>query len=119
MSHVRPAHHLQTLFLARSIAVYDALMPNQIHGHHDYVGISQSADGVHWSAAQYVSLNASASGCGGTVRTPQGLVAEPQRCKGCYSMLYTGVDNRAEGDGRGSEGYKNECWVLLQNTAEL
>ena len=61
-----------------------------------------------------MSLNASASGCGGTVRTPQGLVAEPHMCKGCYSMLYTGV-----GTADGQKGYKNECWVLLQNAAEL
>jgi hypothetical protein len=71
------------------IAVYDALMPDQIHpaGDKDYVGVTQSADGVHWSPAQYVSLNASKSGCGATVRTPQGLVAEPGLCTGCYSML--------------------------------
>ena len=62
--------------------------------------------------AQYVSLNASASGCGGVVRTPQGLVAEPQMCKGCYSMLYTGIDTS-------EHGYRNECWVLLQNAAEM
>ena len=44
-------------------------MKDQIVGHGDYVGISHSADGVHWSRAEYVSLNASQSGCGGQVRT--------------------------------------------------
>jgi hypothetical protein len=92
------------------VAVYDALMPDQIHGSEDVVGITQSADGVHWSPAQYVHLNATASGCGSPVRTPQGLVAEPSRCTGCYSMLYTGVDKKT--------GYKNVCWVLLRNIAE-
>ena len=95
------------------VAVFDALMPDEIHaeGSKDYVGITQSADGIHWSPAQYLPLNASTSGCGGPVRTPQGLVAEPSKCKGCYSMLYTG--------GRDTTGYRNECWVLLRNTAEL
>lgn len=91
------------------VAVFDALMPDQIHGHKDYVGISQSFDGVHWSPAQYVGLNASASDCGGPVRTPQGLAPEPEKCAGCDSMLYTGV---------GKGGYRNECWVLLRNLAE-
>ena len=100
------------------IAVFDALMPNQIHtkGTKDYVGITQSADGIHWSPAQYLSLNASSSGCGSPTRTPQGLVAEPGRCKGCYSMLYTGYGEPAGSDG---ESFRNECWVLLRNTAEL
>ena len=96
------------------VAVFDALVPDQINatGTKDYVGITQSADGIHWSPAQYVSLNASASGCGSPTRTPQGLVAEPGRCQGCYSMLYTGYSSS---DG----GYRNECWVLLRNKAEL
>jgi hypothetical protein len=92
------------------VAVYDALMPDQIHGSSDVVGLTQSSDGVHWSAAQYVRLNASASGCGSPVRTPQGLVAEPTICRGCYSMLYTGHDKH---------GYANVCWVLLRNRAEI
>eukprot|EP00039_Didymoeca_costata_P017170 m.316305 g.316305 ORF g.316305 m.316305 type:complete len:88 (+) comp16501_c0_seq28:901-1164(+) len=60
------------------------------------------------SCNQYVSLNASYSGCGSPVRTAQGLVPEPEMCAGCYSMLYTGHGN----------GYANECWVLLRNKAE-
>eukprot|EP01079_Euglenida_sp_SAG-EU17-18_P011454 gene11455-2084_t len=43
------------------VAVYDALMPDQIHGHTDVVGITQSPDGWNWSPHQYVSLNASSS----------------------------------------------------------
>ena len=89
-------------------AVYDALMPDQIHDQKDYVGITESADGVHWSVAQYVSLNSTAC-ASGTVRTPQGLVAEPDKCKGCYSMLYT-IDSGA---------FRPVCYVLLRNTAEL
>jgi len=90
------------------VAVYDALMPDQIKGKGDVVGITESADGVHWSPAQYVSLNASACAAG-VVRTPQGLVAEPDKCKGCYSMLYT-ID---------AGSYRPVCHVLLRNTAEL
>lgn len=94
------------------VAVYDALMPDQIKGHLDVVGITESADGVHWSPAQYVSLNATACSKGGasTVRTPQGLVAEPQQCKGCYSMLYTIIS--------ADSGHRPVCYVLLRNTAE-
>ena len=48
------------------IAVYDALMPDQIHGHADAVGITQSKDGVHWSPAQYVpTWSARVLGCEG------------------------------------------------------
>jgi len=82
-------------------AVYDALL------HGGSAGITVSSDGIHWSKAQYVHLNATKSGCG-AVRTPQGLVSEPKRCPGCYSMLYTGSDG----------SYENECWVLLRNKAE-
>ena len=84
--------------------------PDQIHSDKDYVGITESADGVHWSVAQYVSLNKTAcSGGRGTVRTPQGLVAEPGKCKGCYSMLYTML----------AGSFRPVCYVLLRNTAEL
>lgn len=103
------------------VAVYDALMPDQIHGSEDVVGISTSSDGVHFSEAQYVHLNASASGCGHPVRTPQGLVAEPEKCKGCYSMLYTGhgASGEATADAGADGGsYANVCYVLLQNVNE-
>eukprot|EP01043_Picozoa_sp_COSAG02_P054268 COSAG02_NODE_6120_length_3785_cov_2.818231_2_plen_327_part_00 len=93
------------------VAVYDALMPDQIEDHEDVVGISVSADGVHFGPAQYVHLNASASGCGSPVRTPQGLIPEPDKCKGCYSMMYTGHG--------GKPSYANECWVMLRNLAEV
>jgi hypothetical protein len=92
------------------VAVYDALMPDQIKGHEDVVGISVSTDGTHFGPAQYVHLNASASGCGSPVRTPQGLIPEPDKCKGCYSMMYTGHG--------GKPSYANECWVMLRNLAE-
>jgi len=38
------------------VAVYDALMVDQIGTHGEYVGITQSSDGVHWSPAQYVTF---------------------------------------------------------------
>ena len=100
------------------VAVYDALMPDQIGGSNDVVGISTSADGIHFSKAQYVHLNATASGCGKPVRTPQGLVPEPTKCKGCYSMLYTGHGASTTSSDSGSESYKNVCWVLLRNINE-
>ena len=95
------------------VAVFDALMPDQIKGSDDVVGISVSADGVHFGKAQYLRLNATAAGCGSPVRTPQGLVPEPERCAGCYSMLYTGHASSGP-----SKGFANECWVMLRNLAE-
>lgn len=86
----------------RFVAVYDALHRGES------AGFVASDDGVHWSAAQYVPLNASSSGCAG-VRTPMGLVPEPKRCQGCYSMLYTG----------NQDGYENICWALLRNLDEV
>ena len=91
------------------VAVYDALVRDEIHGHEDVVGISVSADGIHFGKAQYVHLNATKSGCGSPVRTPQGLIPEPMKCKGCYSMMYTG---------HGASGFANECWVMLRNLDE-
>lgn len=41
------------------VAVYDALMPDQIHGSDDVVGIALSKDGIHFGHHQYLSLNAS------------------------------------------------------------
>jgi hypothetical protein len=55
------------------------------------------------------------------VRTPQGLVAEPEKCKGCYSMLYTGhgASGEATADAGADGGsYANVCYVLLQNVNE-
>lgn len=101
------------------VAVYDALMKDQIHGADDVVGMSFSADGIHFGKAQYVKLNATTSGCGSPVRTPQGLVPEPEKCKGCYSMLYTGHGPGSYHAGAGSGGYSNICWVMLRNTAEI
>ena len=104
------------------VAVYDALMKAQIMADQDVVGISVSTDGIHFGKAQYVHLNATASGCGKPVRTPQGLVPEPEKCKGCYSLLYTGHGTTDEA-GAASQGgatlsYANVCWVMLQNVNE-
>eukprot|EP00935_MAST-01C_sp_MAST-1C-sp1_P001402 g1402.t1 len=69
------------------------------------VGIAWSEDGVDWSApAAHVQVQVPAqgqesSGAGagagpdsqcGLIRTPLGLVPEPTKCAGCYSLLWTG-----------------------------
>ena len=40
---------------------------------------------------------------------------EPAKCKGCYSMLYTGHASAKSPD----KGFANECYVLLRNLAEV
>ena len=37
---------------------------------------------------------------------------EPQKCKGCYAMLFTG---RGQGH---KQNFANECWVMLRNLDE-
>ena len=45
------------------VAVFDALMPDQIKGSDDVVGISVSTDGVHFGKAQYLLRAISMSTC--------------------------------------------------------
>ena len=58
----------------------------------DQIGIAWSPDGVTWTAEATTLIRVQTGGhhpCG-QIRTPLGLVAEPDLCTGCYSVLWTG-----------------------------
>eukprot|EP01044_Picomonas_judraskeda_P007765 COSAG03_NODE_852_length_5626_cov_3.831011_4_plen_72_part_00 len=60
---------------------YSALLAVQVNGHHP---------------------------CG-AIRTPLGLAPEPERCRGCYSVLWTG-------DTKG--GFRPICHAIIRNVNE-
>lgn len=62
------------------LAVFDAL------GYTDRIGYTYSTDGVHWSPAQYLQLDASKLWTN-VVRTPLGLIPNAD---GTYTLFYTG-----------------------------
>jgi len=44
----------------------------------------------------------------GAIRTPLGLVPEPERCRGCYSVLWTGD----------VKGFRPVCHAIIRNINE-
>jgi hypothetical protein len=113
-------NHLQRRFLLRPdnpvvttksmdgkyyLAVYDALRqpPTDAGGGASHsgvcgsetgcnrIGIGFSADGVTWQHSSLVPVQTAKNHPCGQIRTPLGLAPEPERCKGCYSVLWTGI----------------------------
>ena len=82
----------------------------------DAIGIAWSPDGVTWTADATTLLRVQTVGhpCG-QIRTPLGLVAEPERCVGCYSVLWTGYSNLK---GTDSSGYTPVCHAVVKQTNE-
>ena len=77
------------------------------------IGVSYSQDGLHW-VRQAGDLQLGDSFCGDSVTTACGLVPEPSKGKGVYSLLYTA-------SGKCSSGLcesENVCRAFLINTAE-
>eukprot|EP01052_Picozoa_sp_SAG31_P010270 SAG31_NODE_558_length_14153_cov_9.068094_3_plen_278_part_00 len=54
------------------------------------IGLSWSADGSTWEHAEHLVVQSDPTRQCGLIRTPLGLVPEPQQCAGCYSVIYTG-----------------------------
>jgi hypothetical protein len=92
------------------VAVWDALRSPALH----QIGISYSADGLHWSGPQYVTVWEGGTGVApcDNIRTPLGLVAEPAMGHGIYSLLFTG-------NSKAPVAYESICRVLLENAAEM
>ena len=85
------------------LAVYDAL-----RGGSDDIGLSFSADGVTWQYSQILAVQTGSRRPCGAIRTPLGLVPEPSRCKGCYSVLWTG----------GTKNFRPVCHAIIRNLNE-
>jgi hypothetical protein len=86
------------------LAVYDAL-----HGGSDVIGLSFSADGFTWQYSQILAVQTHTRSPCGNIRTPLGLVPEPSRCKGCYSVLWTGSTKH---------NFRPVCHAIIRNLNE-
>ena len=84
-------------------AVYDAL-----HKSGDYIGLAWSADGVTWEHSSLLAVQTDGNHPCGSIRTPLGLAPEPERCRGCYSVLFTG----------GAKGFRPTCHAIIRNVNE-
>eukprot|EP00947_MAST-08B_sp_MAST-8B-sp1_P002916 g2916.t1 len=84
----------------------------------DKVGLAWSQDGVTWTAEATMLLAVQGTGghhpCG-QIRTPLGLVAEPELCTGCYSVLWTGFSTQQGTDGN---GFTPVCHAIIRNVNE-
>lgn len=86
------------------LAVYDALK-----GGSDVIGVAFSADGVTWRYSTRLAVQVRDTHPCGDIRTPLGLVAEPERCVGCYSVLWTGSI---------AGGFRPVCHAIIRNINE-
>merc|ERR1711972_687299 len=80
----------------------------------DKIGIAWSPDGITWTANMTTLLRVQTGGqhpCG-QIRTPLGLVAEPELCVGCYSVMWTGFSTLR---GNGS-GWVHSCLLRCHQT---
>jgi hypothetical protein len=84
----------------------------------DAVGLAWSRDGVTWTANATALLRVQIDGhhpCG-QIRTPLGLVAEPQLCAGCYSVLWTGFSTLK---GTDNSGFTPLCHAVIRQKNEM
>jgi len=116
------------------LAVYDALEQPPLKGlsHHRHedddddgtaagvcgsenrcnrIGVGFSADGVTWQHSGLVAVQSPSAHPCGQIRTPLGMAPEPERCRGCYSVLWTGITG-------GSEGFRPVCRAIIRNVNE-
>jgi hypothetical protein len=77
----------------------------------DRIGTAFSADGVVWQHSALVSVQSGGQHPCGQIRTPLGLAPEPERCVGCYSVLWTGI-TAEKGE------FRPVCQAIIRNTAE-
>ena len=100
---VREAHSDGKFYLA----VYDALrQPPGADG--NSIGLSFSTDGVTWQFSALLPVQTKTHRPCGSIRTPLGLAPEPERCRGCYSVLWTG----------GVGVFRPVCHAIIRNINE-
>lgn len=87
----------------RYAAVFDTI------GHAYAIGYSDSADGIHWSPARQLLLKDSPDFWVKDLRTPLGLIPEPD---GSFSLFYTGYGKAA------FQGYGCVGWVQVKVEGE-
>ena len=78
------------------------------------IGVAHSADGVTWKDSALVAVQTAGKHPCGQIRTPLGLAPEPERCRGCYSVLWTGIT-----DEKGPSGaFRPICQAVIRNVNE-
>lgn len=83
----------------------------------DQIALAWSSDGVTWTADATILLRVQTDGhhaCG-QIRTPLGLVAEPELCAGCYSVMWTGFSSLKGSD---SNGFTPVCHAVIKQIKE-
>ena len=101
------------------LAVYDALeQPPMLEGGSapvcggnkcNRIGIGFSVDGVTWQYSSMVAVQTAENNPCGQIRTPLGMVPEPERCHGCYSVLWTGI---------AGHNFRPICQAIIRNLNE-
>ena len=82
----------------------------------DKIAIAWSPDGVTWTANATTLIQVQTGGhpCG-QIRTPLGLVEEPETCAGCYSVLWTGYSTSK---GTDANGFTPVCHAVIKQVNE-
>eukprot|EP01052_Picozoa_sp_SAG31_P019021 SAG31_NODE_1370_length_8610_cov_2.897192_8_plen_377_part_00 len=82
----------------------------------DAIGVAWSLDGLTWTANATTVLRVQTNQhpCG-QIRTPLGLVPEPELCSGCYSVLWTGYSDLK---GTDRNGYTPVCHAVIKQKNE-
>ena len=82
----------------------------------DAIGVAWSLDGLTWTANATTVLRVQTNQhpCG-QIRTPLGLVPEPELCFGCYSVLWTGYSDLK---GTDRNGYTPVCHAVIKQKNE-
>lgn len=78
------------------------------------VGIAFSTDGVTWKYSAMVPVQTASTHPCGQIRTPLGMAPEPERCKGCYSILWTGISDEPGPSGN----FRPICQAIVRNVNE-
>lgn len=89
----------------RYVAVFDTLKNKPRKGYGmdgNLIGYADSADGVHWSAANQLEVNCTKLWVS-DIRTPLGLVEEAD---GTFTMFYTGIAKSVNADTEGPRGWR-------------
>eukprot|EP00658_Telonema_sp_P-2_P029014 TRINITY_DN22129_c0_g1_i1.p1 TRINITY_DN22129_c0_g1~~TRINITY_DN22129_c0_g1_i1.p1 ORF type:complete len:159 (+),score=16.25 TRINITY_DN22129_c0_g1_i1:62-478(+) len=83
----------------------------------DKIGLAWSRDGVTWTSAATALLQVQTGGyhpCG-QIRTPLGIVPEPETCSGCYSVMWTGFSALP---GTDRTGFSPVCHAVIRQVHE-
>eukprot|EP00937_MAST-01D_sp_MAST-1D-sp2_P005586 g5586.t1 len=75
----------------------------------DRIGIAWSSDGLYWDDSTLLAVQVGGNHPCGQIRTPLGLAAEPERCRGCYSVLWNGISD---------SGFRPVCHAIIRNVNE-